>query len=111
MNTNALKKFAQETRRKLMQQVAAKLEFVTTNDTPELREKAVQVRKLNEAIQKFGKEQLIDKVAYTWFNRFMASRFMDANDYQPLGVRVLSPLLGQTIPEILNQAKQGDIPA
>jgi type II restriction/modification system DNA methylase subunit YeeA len=110
MNTNALKKFAQETRRKLMQQVAAKLEFVTTNDTPELREKAVHVRKLNEAIQKYGKEQLIDKVAYTWFNRFMALRFMDANDYQPLGVRVLSPLSGQTTPEILNQAKQGDIP-
>jgi type II restriction/modification system DNA methylase subunit YeeA len=111
MNTNALKKFAQETRRKLMQQVSAKLEFVTTNDTPELREKADQVKKLKEALQKYGKEQLIDKVAYTWFNRFMALRFMDANDYQPLGVRVLSPLSGQTTPEILNQAKQGDIPA
>jgi type II restriction/modification system DNA methylase subunit YeeA len=111
MNTNALKKFAQETRRKLMQQVAAKLEFVTTNDTPELREKAEQVKKLKEALQKHGKEQLIDKVAYTWFNRFMALRFMDANDYQPLGVLVLSPLTGQTTPEILNQAKQGDIPA
>jgi hypothetical protein len=111
MNTNALKKFAQETRRKLMQQVAAKLEFVTTNDTPELREKAEQVKKLKEALQKHGKEQLIDKVAYTWFNRFMALRFMDANDYQPLGVRILSPLTGQTTPEILNQAKQGDIPS
>jgi type II restriction/modification system DNA methylase subunit YeeA len=111
MNTNALKKFAQETRRKLMQQVAAKLEFVTTNDTPELREKAEQVKKLKEALQKHGKGQLIDKVAYTWFNRFMALRFMDANDYQPLGVRILSPLTGQTTPEILNQVKQGDIPS
>jgi hypothetical protein len=111
MNTNTLKKFAQETRRKLMQQVAAKLEFVTTNDTPELREKAEQVRKLKEEINAIGKEQVVDKVAYTWFNRFMALRFMDANDYQPLGVRVLSPLPGQTTPEILNQAKQGDIPA
>jgi type II restriction/modification system DNA methylase subunit YeeA len=111
MNTNVLKKFAQETRRKLMQQVAAKLEFVTTNDTPELREKAEQVKKLKEALQKHGKEQLIDKVAYTWFNRFMALRFMDANDYQPLGVRILSPLAGQTTPEILKQAKQGDIPS
>lgn len=111
MNTNTLKKFAQETRRKLMQQVAAKLEFVTTNDTPELREKAEQVKKLNEEIKTIGKEQVVDKVAYTWFNRFMALRFMDANDYQPLGVRVLSPLPEQTTPEILNQAKQGDIPA
>lgn len=111
MNTNTLKKFAQETRRKLMQQVAAKLDFVTNNDTPELREKAEQVRKLKEEIKAIGKEQVVDKVAYTWFNRFMALRFMDANDYQPLGVRVLSPLPGQTTPEILNQAKQGDIPA
>ena len=109
MNTNALKKFAQETRRKLMQQVAAKLEFVLTADTPELRENADQVRKLKEELQKTTKEQLIDKVAYTWFNRFMALRFMDANDYQPLGIRVISPLLNQTSPEILNQAKQGDI--
>lgn len=111
MNTNTLKKFAQETRRKLMQQVAAKLDFVTNNDTPELREKAEQVRKLKEEINAIGKEQVVEKVAYTWFNRFMALRFMDANDYQPLGVRVLSPLPGQTTPEILNQAKQGDIPA
>ena len=40
MNTNTLKKFAQETRRKLLQQVAAKLDFVTYNDPPELCEKA-----------------------------------------------------------------------
>jgi type II restriction/modification system DNA methylase subunit YeeA len=109
MNTNALKKFAQETRRKLMQQIAAKLEFVTNNDTPELREKAEQVRKLKEELQKTTKEQLVDKVAYTWFNRFMALRFMDVNDFQPLGVRVISPLPGQTAPEILNLTKQGDI--
>ncbi len=111
MNTNTLKRFAQETRRKLMQQVAAKLEFVLNNETPELREKAEQLKSLKEAIAKSSKEQVIDKVAYTWFNRFMALRFMDANDYQPLGVRVLSPLAGQTTPEILNQAKQADIPA
>jgi type II restriction/modification system DNA methylase subunit YeeA len=111
MNTNALKKFAQETRRKLMQQVAAKLEFVLTADTPELRENAEQVKKLKEELQKTTKAQLVDKVAYTWFNRFMALRFMDANDYQPLGIRIISPLPSQTSPEILNQAKQGDIPA
>lgn len=111
MNTNTLKKFAQETRRKLMQQVAAKLDYVLENDTPELREKAVQLKKLKEAIKDSDREQVVDKVAYTWFNRFMALRFMDANDYQPIGIRVLSPFPGQTTPEILNQAKQGDIPS
>lgn len=110
MNTNALKKFAQEARRKLLEQVGAKLEYVLNTDTPELREKADQVQKLREAIQKTSKEQIIDKVTYTWFNRFMALRFMDANDYQPIGIRVLTPKDGYTLPELLDEAKQGHIP-
>ena len=110
MNTNALKKFAQEARRKLLEQVGAKLEYVLHTDTPELREKADQVQKLKEAIQMTSKEQIIDKVTYTWFNRFMALRFMDANDYQPVGIRVLTPNDGFTLPELLDEAKQGHIP-
>jgi hypothetical protein len=110
MNTNALKKFAQEARRKLLEQVGAKLEYVLNTDTPELREKADQVQKLREAIQRTSKEQIIDKVTYTWFNRFVALRFMDANDYQPIGIRVLTPKDGFTLPELLDEAKQGHIP-
>jgi hypothetical protein len=110
MNTNALKKFAQEARRKLLEQVGAKLEYVLNTDTPELREKADQVQKLKEAIRRTSREQIIDKVTYTWFNRFMALRFMDANDYQPIGIRVLTPKDGYTLPELLDEAKQGHIP-
>lgn len=110
MNTNALKKFAQEARIKLMEQVGAKLAFVLNTDTPELREKSDQLRKLREALNKTTTEQLIDKVSYTWFNRFMALRFMDANDYQPLGLRVLTPKNGYTLPELLDEAKSGHIP-
>ena len=110
MNTNALKKFAQEARKKLLDQVGAKLEYVLNTDTPELREKADQVQKLKEAIQSSSKQQIIDKVTYTWFNRFMALRFMDANDYQPIGIRVLTPKDGYTLPELLDEAKQGHIP-
>lgn len=110
MNTNTLKKFAQEARRKLLEQVGAKLEYVLNTDTPELRERTNQVHKLREAIQRTSKEQVIDKVTYTWFNRFMALRFMDANDYQPIGIRVLTPKQGQTLPELLAEAKQGNIP-
>jgi type II restriction/modification system DNA methylase subunit YeeA len=110
MNTNALKKFAQEARRKLLEQVGAKLEYVLNTDTPELREKADQVQKLREVIQRTSKEQIIDKVTYTWFNRFVALRFMDANDYQPIGIRVLTPKDGFTLPELLDEAKQGHIP-
>ncbi|MDB4655545.1 BREX-1 system adenine-specific DNA-methyltransferase PglX [Flavobacteriales bacterium] len=110
MNTNALKKFAQEARKKLISQVGAKLEYVLTSDSAELREKAAQVKKLQEAINETSKEQVIDKVAYTWFNRLMALRFMDANDYQPIGLRVLTPKEGYTLPELLDEAKQGHIP-
>ena len=110
MNTSGLKKFAQEARRKLLEQVGAKLEYVLNTDTPELREKTNQVQKLKETIQSSSKEQVIDKVTYTWFNRFMALRFMDANDYQPIGIRVLTPKDGFTLPELLDEAKQGHIP-
>ena len=110
MNTNALIKFAQEARRKLLEQVGAKLEYVLNTDTSELREKTNQVQKLREAIQRTSKEQIIDKVTYTWFNRFIALRFMDANDFQPIGIRVLTPKDGFTLPELLDEAKQGHIP-
>jgi len=109
MNTNQLKKFAQEARRKLIDQVSAKLSYVLTTDSAELREKGAAIQKLKEALKETSKEQLIDKVAYTWFNRFVALRFMDVNDYQPIGVQVLSALDGFTTPEILDEAKRGHI--
>lgn len=111
MNTNALKKFAQEARRKLIEQVSSKLEYVLNTDSPELREKADQVRKLRETINMSSKAEVIDKVTYTWFNRFIALRFMDANEYQPIGIRVLTPKDGYTLPELLDEAKQDHIPA
>lgn len=109
MNTNQLKKFAQEARRKLIDQVSAKLNYVLTSDTAELREKNSSINKLKEALKETSKEQLIDKVAYTWFNRFVALRFMDVNDYQPLGVKILSSLQGYTTPEVLDDAKRGNL--
>ena len=109
MKTNQLKKFAQEARRKLIDQVSAKLNYVLTSDSAELREKGTEIQKLKEALKETSKEQLIDKVAYTWFNRFVALRFMDVNDYQPIGVQVLSPLDGFTTPEILDEAKRGHV--
>jgi type II restriction/modification system DNA methylase subunit YeeA len=110
MNTNQLKRFAQEARRKLLEQVGAKLSFVLSTDSAELREKADQVKQLREELGRTTKEQLIEKVAYTWFNRLMALRFMDANDYQLLGIRAITPKNGYTIPELLDEAKRGNIP-
>lgn len=111
MNTSHLKKFAQEARRKLLEQVGAKLNFVLTTDSAELREKTEQLKQLRQELGRTTKEQLIEKVAYTWFNRLVALRFMDVNDYQPLGIRIITPKDGYTIPEILDEAKRGNIPA
>lgn len=110
MNTNALKKFAQEARRKLLEQTGARLDYALHADTAALREKAAQVQALREALREQGREALIDRVAYTWFNRLVALRFLDANDYQPLDLRVLSPREGRTLPELLDEAKRGHIP-
>ncbi len=110
MNTNYLKKFAQEARRKLLEQVGARLHFVLTTDSAELREKNEQLKQLRQELGRTTKEQLIEKVAYTWFNRLVALRFMDVNDYQPLGIRIITPKDGYTIPEILDEAKHGNIP-
>jgi type II restriction/modification system DNA methylase subunit YeeA len=111
MNTNFLKKFAQEARKKLITQVAAKLEYVLQTDSTALREVQDQVKRLREEIAKTSKHQVIDKVAYTWFNRLMALRFMDVNDFQPLGIRIISPKEGFTTPEILEEAKRGQLPS
>jgi hypothetical protein len=110
MNTARLKRFAPEARLKLIQQVGARLDQVLGSDTAALREKAEAVKQLREAIKESGRDQVIDRVAYTWFNRLMALRFMDANDYQPIGLRVVSPKDVYTLPELLDEAKQGNVP-
>jgi hypothetical protein len=109
MNTNILKKFAQQTRLKLMEQISSKLEYVLNTDSPELREKSEQVIKLKEILSKSTKQEIVDRVSYTWFNRLMALRFMDVNDYQPIGTKVVTPNDGYTLPEILDEAKRGHI--
>ena len=110
MNTNNLMRLAQETRKKLLEQVGSRLSFVLNADTLLLREKTEQIKQLREELNRTPKEQIIEKVAYTWFNRLMALRFMDANDYQPLGLRIITPKDGFTIPELLDEAKKGNIP-
>lgn len=110
MNTQLLKTFAQKTRLRLLEAVRDKLNYVLHTDSADLRDYATSIRTLKEEIQRNSKETVIDRVAYTWFNRLMALRFMDANDYQPLRVRILSPQPGNLQAEILGEALQGNIP-
>lgn len=107
MDTAKLKKFAQSARRTLRDQVSAKLKLVLSPDSAARRENPEAVRELEAQIQDRGREAVVDKVAYTWFNRFCALRFMDVNRYTRIGV--VSPAEGQSQPEILADAKMGHI--
>ena len=79
MDTAALKKFAQGARKQLIEQVGSRMEQVLRSDSVEIREKENVIAKLREEISKSSKKIVTDKVAYIWFNRFCALRFMDAN--------------------------------
>ena len=107
METAKLKKFAQFARRSLIEQVSAKLKLVLAEGSAARREQPAAIQKLEEAIKLTGIEQVIDRVAYIWFNRFCALRFMDVNRFTRIGV--VSPLEDQTQPEILAEAKAGHI--
>lgn len=106
MNTSLLKKFAQSARRYLREQVSNQLEQILSIDTAENRSNPA-IKDLLREIEDSSKEQVIEKVAYLWFNRFCALRFMDANDYN--STLIVSPTDGMTLPELLQEAKQGNI--
>lgn len=107
METAKLKKFAQFARRSLLEQVSSKLALVLDGNSAARRENIEAVKELEEAIKNHGRERIIEQVAYVWFNRFCALRFMDVNRYTRIGV--LSPAEGQFQPEILAEAKMGHI--
>lgn len=106
-NTADLKKFAATARRQLREQVAGRLEQVLRTDSAELRERESALKELRDQIAQTSKKDVVERVAYTWFNRFCALRFMDVNQYTRMGV--VSPAEGLTQPEILQEAKGGYI--
>ena len=52
--------------------------------------KAIEIKERSYKSYQEAFENVIEEVAYTWFNRLIAIRFMEVNDYLPSGVRVLS---------------------
>ncbi|HPJ27204.1 MAG TPA: hypothetical protein PLA80_13750, partial [Synergistaceae bacterium] len=108
MDTAALKKSAPQIRQKLMDEIALRLESLLTTDTLEHREESERIRVLQQEIARTSKDAVIRRGAYTWFNRLCALRFMDVQQYTPLGV--VSPRENFTLPELLQQAKGGQIP-
>ncbi|AQA18963.1 SAM-dependent methyltransferase [Halioglobus japonicus] len=112
MDTSRLKKFAQYARRSLIEQVESKLKLVLSEESKARREYPKAVADLENRLAEHvsgddGRQQLIEQVAYIWFNRFCALRFMDVNKYNR--IMVISPLPGQFQPEILAEAKAGYI--
>ena len=65
---------------------------------------------LEEQIRCDGFEQAMEAMAYTWFNRFAAIRYMELHGYLDHGYRVLSHPEGQNQPEILEHAADVDLP-
>ena len=107
METTRLKKFAQEARQLLMAQVSARMDHVLSAESPARREVPKAVQELEREIAKADSVQVVEKVAYTWFNRLTALRFMDVNGYTSTGI--VSPTEGRTRPEILADAAAGVI--
>lgn len=114
MRTSPLKSFGMWARRELITQVSARMTAVLAPASPDRVENHRAVAMLERDIEAAGggakgKDAVVGKVAYTWFNRIIALRFMDANGYT--GVGVVSPANGHQTgqPEILADAKRGSI--
>jgi hypothetical protein len=114
METAPLKNFATWARRELIREVTARIAAVLAPGSSERVEQAMAVAALEKAVAAAGggdkgRAAVADKVAYTWFNRIIALRFMDANGYT--GIGVVSPPAGVEVgqPEILAEAKRGVI--
>lgn len=122
MDKNAIKKYAVWSRRELIERVSQKaLQYGITADgkadpnadsvngrlltDAEKKQRRELIRKVNE----HGYEQIMEEVAYTWFNRFAALRFMEVNGYLPSHVRVFTNDEGEFKPQILAEAIHLDL--
>lgn len=122
MNKPAIQKFAIWARNELISQVSqrayqygidekncdASLEAVGGRLLS--AEEKSQRRELIRQIEAKGYTQVMEEVAYTWFNRFIALRFMEVNNYLPSHIRVFSDGNGAFKPEILSDALHVDLP-
>jgi len=114
MNKNAIQKYAIWARNELIEQVKQRAyqygisakgygdenAAVVAGRVLSADEKRQRSAFVSE-IKRHGFEQAVEEVAYTWFNRFVALRFMEVNDYLPTHVRVFSDASGGFNPEIL----------
>ena len=106
MDLGKLEQFAVEARQELMRNVSDKIDYALRDESALKRYNPKAVEDLTKAVKSEGKEAVVEKTAYIWFNRFCALRFMDANGYTDSGV--VTPPIGGTIPGILSEARDGN---
>ena len=117
MDKNAIKKYAVWARRELISRVSQRAAFYEITDkgygdasaesvlgrvmsAEEKRQRQALIAQIREK----GYEQVMEEIAYTWFNRFIALRFMEVNDYLPTRVRVFTDDENNFKPQILAEA-------
>src|SRR5438876_5675129 len=127
MNRTKLKNYAPQARRDFIQAMtdraalfgltAKKIEpVVTQGDVAVIggrshpRAVAKKRKQLEDRIKGHGFEQTMEALAYTWFNRLVAIRFMELHGYLDHGYRVLSHPEGKATPEILEHAEHVEMP-
>ena len=105
MDSNRIKNLATGAREALRNEASARLDVVLAEGSAARLESPSQVSAIEADIDAHGRDEVVDRAAYTWFNRLCALRFMDANGYTP--TPVVTPRPGQTQPTILADAAQG----
>lgn len=122
MDKNAIKKFAVWARKELIARVALKgVEYGITEDNiedanadsvggkvltaDEKKQRMACIAEINDK----GYKQVMEEVAYTWFNRFSALRFMEVNGYLPSHVRVFTDEENNFKPQIITEAIHLDL--
>ena len=117
MDKNAIKKYAVWARRELISRVSQRAAYFEITEAgfgdPAAdsvlgrvlsAEEKTQRQALIARIRQKGYQQVMEEVAYTWFNRFIALRFMEVNGYLPSHVRVFTDEANQFKPQILAEA-------
>lgn len=126
MNKSALKSFATWSRRKLIEQVKTKAyvygideksglqmeenfgQLIINNEKYPLSMKSA-FTSLQKQLEQKGYKQLMEEVAYTWFNRIIAIRYMEVHEFLPEKVNVLSSTVGRVDPDILFEYDAMDV--
>lgn len=128
MNRTALKTFAPQARKDFLEAIRERAAFygitekkieemTVKGDTVVIRGKeypkviATKRASLEARIKDHGYQQTIEALAYTWFNRLVALRFMELHGYLDHGYRVLSHPENKAFPEILEHAEHLELPS